>query len=365
MKISFYAPIKPPDHPIPCGTRLISNNIIKSLELAQFDVKIASKFISYMKRPTNQLLEERKTSALREARLIVETWKKQDYRPDIFFTYHPYCKAPDWIGDYICRELSVPRVTFDAARTSWDNFDLHRQEAQKTIASADYHLHFKPQNKQYLRTFVKPSVTIEQLPPFIDNIDDIKKISPPNQKPLLCLAAMMRPGKKKENFSMAAKALELIKDKGWHLVVLGDGPELEEIQKMFSSIPKSLITWTGRLSREDVLAWMKISRAMIWPGFLEPIGMVYLEAAMASTPSIAFQSMGVPLVVTNNVSGYLVPEKNYREFANKIVYLIENKDVADKLGQQAREKQLTQHSLSSASIFFKKRLPQIAKGLFK
>ena len=66
--------------------------------------------------------------------------------------------------------------------------------------------------------------------------------------------------------------------------------------------------------------------------------------------------------MTDNYSGYLVPEKNYGEFAKKIIQLIEDKDLADKLGKQAREKQLNQHSLLSTSRFFKERLPQIASG---
>ena len=36
---------------------------------------------------------------------------------DLFLTYHPYCKAPDWIGPRVSKALNVPYVTVEAAKT--------------------------------------------------------------------------------------------------------------------------------------------------------------------------------------------------------------------------------------------------------
>ena len=70
-KVAFFAPIKPPDHPIPSGDRLIARNLIKALKIAGHKVEIASKYICYSKRSDKEILTERKKGAYEEASRII------------------------------------------------------------------------------------------------------------------------------------------------------------------------------------------------------------------------------------------------------------------------------------------------------
>ena len=45
----------------------------------------------------------------------------------------------------------------------------------------------------------------------------------------------------------------------------------------------------------------------MWPGYREPIGMVYLEAGAVGVPVVALASMGVPMVVRDGETGILAP----------------------------------------------------------
>ncbi len=40
--IAFYAPIKPPDHPIPSGDRLIAQNLVKAFKILGANIELAS-----------------------------------------------------------------------------------------------------------------------------------------------------------------------------------------------------------------------------------------------------------------------------------------------------------------------------------
>ena len=47
MRIAFYAPLKPPDHPIASGDRTVARMLLAALKLGGHDVGLASRFRSY------------------------------------------------------------------------------------------------------------------------------------------------------------------------------------------------------------------------------------------------------------------------------------------------------------------------------
>ncbi|HJS32647.1 MAG TPA: glycosyltransferase family 1 protein, partial [Alphaproteobacteria bacterium] len=47
MRIVFYAPLKPPDHPVPSGDRRMAQLLIAACESAGHEVELAARFRSY------------------------------------------------------------------------------------------------------------------------------------------------------------------------------------------------------------------------------------------------------------------------------------------------------------------------------
>jgi hypothetical protein len=112
LRVAFYAPLKPPDHPTPSGDRQVCRNLIRALQDAGHRVELASRLQSRDGRgdPARQ-------SALRqqgdeEAARLVGGYRSRtrEERPDLWFTYHLYYKAPDWIGPKVASALSIPRT---------------------------------------------------------------------------------------------------------------------------------------------------------------------------------------------------------------------------------------------------------------
>ena len=47
MRIAFYAPMKPPNHPVPSGDRRMARLLIRALDLAGHEVSVASRLRSW------------------------------------------------------------------------------------------------------------------------------------------------------------------------------------------------------------------------------------------------------------------------------------------------------------------------------
>lgn len=358
--IAFYAPIKPPDHHIPSGDRLIAQNILKALGITGARVELASRYIAYSKRHDASILAERKSGALEEAQKLIAKYRSQseDLRPEIWLTYHPYCKAPDWIGREVSKALAIPYVTIEAAKTGQggaeDFWKPWRKEAQSGIITADQHLVFKPSDWEYLSELLGSDKKLYHFNPFIDaeNFELAQPMRLPEQwdkdTPVLITTGMMRKGKKVENFKILAEALTDL-DEDFNLIIVGGGPEEDEVRQAFTEIKPSRIHWTGLIEHAEVLRWMRSSDVFIWPGWKEPIGMVYLEAQLQELPIVAYKSMGVPLVVKHNQTGYLAPEGDVQALKENARTLISDTHLRKKMGINGRTKVLSHHGIEAAA----------------
>lgn len=360
-KIAFFAPIKPPDHPIPSGDRLIAQNLIKAFELGGNAVELASRYICYSKRSGLDILEQRKSGALIEADRLIEQYFAQDLsdRPEIWITYHPYCKAPDWIGPIVTKALDIPYVTIEAARTGQggpdDEWAPWRAEAQAGIRQADMHLVFKPTDRAYLSELLGSAKNLRDFPTFVDLetlIGEGTHVLPSHwskNTPVCVTAGMMRKGKKDKNFYILADFFSDISDHDWNLVIVGGGPEEDAIRSAFAAVPPERIHWTGQLEHSEVLKWMRSADVFIWPGWKEPIGMVYLEAQAQRLPVIAYESMGVPLVVDHGITGLLAAEGDIAAMKSNILTLFSDSDLRNTMGEAGQQKVEDTHSLQAAS----------------
>ena len=345
MRIAFYAPIKPPDHPIPSGDRLIAGNLIKALKLAGFKVELASRYIAYSKRSNDEILQQKKIGALAEAADLILKYQalSPSVRPQIWITYHPYCKAPDWIGPTVAHALEIPYVTIEACKTGQGEQWLPwRKEAQAGIKLADLHLWFKPTDYQYLSELLGSTEQLCAIPPFIDleKLQDGEAAELPKawdrKIPVIVTVGMMRKGKKDHNFTLMAKILEDMQDQPWNMVIVGGGPEEDAVREAFSTISAERLFWCGQVPSSEVTGYMKASDIFIWPGWKEPIGMVYLEAASSGLPIVAFDNMGVPLVVNHEKTGFLAPLDDLDQFRAHLKTLLNNVGLRREMGDTAK-----------------------------
>lgn len=90
--------------------------------------------------------------------------------------------------------------------------------------------------------------------------------------------------------------------------------------------------------RNDIDRLMRESAMFVLPSLSEPFGIVLLEAMAAAKPTIATDSGGPSEAIVDGVSGYIVPVDDHKKMADKIIFLLTNKDVAEKMGRAGFER---------------------------
>src|ERR1700722_11341513 len=116
MRIAFYAPLKPPDHKTPSGDRRVARLLFDALRLAGHQPMVASRLRGYD--PIGGDLRQARLAARgrQAAERLIARWRAQpDAAPDLWFTYHLYYKAPDWLRPTVSAALGIPYVVAEAS----------------------------------------------------------------------------------------------------------------------------------------------------------------------------------------------------------------------------------------------------------
>jgi glycosyltransferase involved in cell wall biosynthesis len=103
-------------------------------------------------------------------------------------------------------------------------------------------------------------------------------------------------------------------------------------------------TLEGEVANDSVLAAMRAANAMVHiaqiapDGGRESFGVVLAEAAASGLPVIASRLGGIPEIVEDLTTGFLVEPGAYPEMAEHAAALLSNPALADRLGRQAHER---------------------------
>jgi glycosyltransferase involved in cell wall biosynthesis len=114
------------------------------------------------------------------------------------------------------------------------------------------------------------------------------------------------------------------------LEIVGDGSLLQELKEFSEKIGISnSVKFFGKFT--DVIPFYRRMNIFILPSIYEGFGIVLLEAMASGIPVVATQVGGISEVVTDGVSGILIPPKNPEAIANAVIKLIENPQIAESL----------------------------------
>ena len=110
MRIAFYAPMKAPTHPAPSGDRRVAQLLWRALEAAGHEVFLASDFRAYEDDGDSAKQQALAARGAEIAAGLVVEWQANEAigRPDLWFSYHLYHKAPDWLGPAVAAALDIP-----------------------------------------------------------------------------------------------------------------------------------------------------------------------------------------------------------------------------------------------------------------
>src|SRR6202007_3292734 len=228
MRVAFYAPLKSPDHPIPSGDRRVAQLFLAALRMAGHDTVIASRFRSFDGRgdPLRQARVASVGARLAE-RFVRRCREAPQTAPELWFTYHLYHKAPDWLGPQIADVLRIPYVVAeasDAPKQASRRWAPGRLAAERAIRRADAVIGLNPADRECVLPLLREARRWVAFKPFIDAAFYGGQAGPGARPPRLIAVAMMRYGDKLASYQILGNALSHLLDLPWSLEVIGDGP---------------------------------------------------------------------------------------------------------------------------------------------
>ncbi|PXF32158.1 hypothetical protein WH50_06070 [Pokkaliibacter plantistimulans] len=365
LRVAFYAPLKPPDHPNPSGDRQIARLFMQALQQAGCQVELASHLRS--RDGKGDLLRQQRLEQVAKglARRLIRRFLQRPaaQRPQLWFTYHHYHKAPDWIGPQVADALNIPYVIAEASYSARQHNGPWQHGLQGSIRGlrrADALLCLNPKDQPALRQLLGEQAPLHQFPPFLDlspylRLDTAaparqrarqqlgEQWQIPADRPWLITAAMMRPGDKQASYHLLAEALRQLPDRPWQLLVLGDGLARTDIENDFRGLP---VSWLGRQPPEALQPWLSAADLFVWPAVNEAFGMALLEAQACGLPVIAGDEGGVASILAPQASQAVTP-RDSQTFARAVAAALDT-DLHQR-GMQARQHVLEHHGLPSAS----------------
>src|SRR3954454_25330197 len=168
MRIAFYAPLKPPNHPTPSGDRRMARLLMAALEHAGHDVSLASSFRSWDDGISPNRHERLCALGVRLASRLTDRLRAAP--PDLWFTYHLYHKAPDWLGPAVSRTLAIPYLVAEASlarKQAAGPWAAGYASSLAAIAEADLVLAMTQHDVPGLASVVMPE-KLRLFPPFLD-----------------------------------------------------------------------------------------------------------------------------------------------------------------------------------------------------
>nr|WP_315158160.1 glycogen synthase [uncultured Flavobacterium sp.] len=152
------------------------------------------------------------------------------------------------------------------------------------------------------------------------------------------------------------------------IVLCAGAPDTEEIAQETSALidqlkakRKGVILISEMLPREKVKVLYSHARVFACPSLYEPFGIINLEAMACETPVVGSHVGGIPEIIVEGETGYLIPLESIsrtnfnpldplafqQAFAHKVNVLLDHPELANAMGKAGRERVLQKFSWES------------------
>jgi colanic acid/amylovoran biosynthesis glycosyltransferase len=126
--------------------------------------------------------------------------------------------------------------------------------------------------------------------------------------------------------------------------IVGNGPEGPKLEQLIAELGLAdNVRLVGWQEREEVLRLLKLTDIFLAPsvtsqtGDQEGIPLVLHEAMASGLPAISTRHTGIPELVHDGESGFLVPERDVEALADRLSRLMEHPEIWHEMGQKGRK----------------------------
>lgn len=141
---------------------------------------------------------------------------------------------------------------------------------------------------------------------------------------------------------LQAFALVVLRVPQSHLLLIGGSADLRYLDRVRSAITEhglgDKVTLAGRIGQSELMAAYAKASILAMTSLEETAPMALAQAMAAGKPVVATRVGGIPWIIEDGVSGYLVNVGDVRGLSDKIAELLCNESLLSQMGGEARKK---------------------------
>jgi 1,2-diacylglycerol 3-alpha-glucosyltransferase len=247
-------------------------------------------------------------------------------RKPLVGTFHTFHADPDYLKNVKLQTELFQKITWKLETFLYNECDIVTCPSEVT-------------KKELLENHCKAPVEVVSNGIDLKQFDkevfgDIRKKYP--GKKILLSVSRIAPEK---NITHLLSVMEILrkKDKNILLLMIGDGPQFQEIAKIVAH--KKLhdcIKLIGKVAHEKIISegYFKAADIFVSASKTETQGISVLEAQANKLPCVVVNAKALPLLV-NERNGAVVAPNSAKDFANAIIKILADKKLALKMGEEA------------------------------
>jgi len=121
-------------------------------------------------------------------------------------------------------------------------------------------------------------------------------------------------------------------------IVSGNTSTWQMMEPMFSESARQKVNYRGSVPYAEIQSYLREAAVCVFPTFAEALPVSWIEA-MAMEKAVVASNIGwAAEVIEDGKSGLLVHPANHTLYAEKILALLNNKTMAEKIGAEARKR---------------------------
>ena len=168
------------------------------------------------------------------------------------------------------------------------------------------------------------------------NVELLDSVGIPRQAQIVGTVGSLYPVKGHLDLIRAARTI-VMQRPTTHVVILGRGTLYDALTAEAEALGiRDRIHLLGY--RQDVKEWLGAMDVFTMPSLSEGLPLSLLEAMAAGLPPVVTEVGGMPEVVRDRETGFIVPPRNVESLANRISLLLGNPALATRMGVAARDR---------------------------
>jgi len=120
------------------------------------------------------------------------------------------------------------------------------------------------------------------------------------------------------------------------LTVVGNGRQRQALETLKSELNLQHTTFTGRIEHDDIYKYYSASDIFLNASRVDNQPLSIIEAFACGLPVVTSNAGGIPYIVTNEQTGFVVPVDDCAALANRALELLTRQDYASAMVQRAR-----------------------------